>query len=121
MRQLAAFEKGKAQLEALGCLTVAAGADTLEQAGDMAKANGLTLPLGYGCTREDGEAIGTWWADYRGGHLQPAEFVLGRGGAVLASMYASGPVGRMGVDEVIRFLQGRERRRLEQERQPPRQ
>ena len=47
--------------------------------------------------------------------MQPAEFLLGRGGVVLGSMYASGPVGRMGVDEAIRQITGRERRRLQQE------
>ena len=47
--------------------------------------------------------------------IQPAEFVLGRGSVVLGSMYASGPVGRMGADEVVRLITTRERRRREQE------
>ena len=44
-----------------------------------------------------------------------SEFLLGRGGVVLGSMYASGQVGRMGVDEALTFMTNRERRRREQE------
>ena len=43
------------------------------------------------------------------------EFLLGRGGVVLGSIYASGPVGRMGADEAIRQITNRERRRQQQE------
>ena len=56
---------------------------------------GLTFPVAYGVTRE--------------------EFLLGRGGIVLGSMYASGPVGRMGADEAVRLITMREGRRREQE------
>ena len=41
--------------------------------------------------------------------------LLGRGGVILGSMYASGPVGRIGADEVVRLITTRERRRREQE------
>lgn len=116
MRQLAAFQKAQVELQALGCSVLAASVDTLEQAREMAQQHGFTFPIAYGCTKEDGETIGAWWSEYRGGHLQPAEFLLGRGGTVLGSMYASGPVGRMGADEVIHSITSRERRRLEQER-----
>lgn len=58
--------------------------------------------------------IGAWWEETPG-FIQPAEFLLGRGGVVLGSMYASGPVGRMGPDEAVRQIKSRERRRLEQE------
>lgn len=34
--------------------------------------------------------------------------LLGRGGTVLGSMYGAGPVGRMGADEAIRFINRRE-------------
>jgi len=44
-----------------------------------------------------------------------AEFLIGRGGVVLGSIYASGPVGRMGADEAIRQITRRESMRKEQE------
>ena len=51
--------------------------------------------------------FGVWWEGERG-FIQPAEFLLGRGGVVLGSMYASGPVGRMGADEAVRLITTRE-------------
>ena len=91
----------------------AVSVDSLEQAQEVA-AKGLTFPVAYGATKEEAESIGAWWSDDRGGYIQPAEFLLGRGCVVLGSMYASGPVGRMGADEAVRLITNRERRRLEQ-------
>ena len=76
---------------------------------------GLSFPVAYGVTRDQAEGLGAWWSEDRGGYIQPAEFLLGRGGVVLGSMYASGPVGRMGADEAIRLITNRERHRLEEE------
>jgi hypothetical protein len=64
---------------------------------------GLTFPVAYGVSREESEVFGAWWDSDRG-FIQPAEFLLGRGGIVLGSMYASGPVGRMGADEAVRLI-----------------
>jgi hypothetical protein len=76
---------------------------------------GLTYPVAYGVTQEESERFGAWWSQDRGGYIQPAEFLLGRGGVVLGSMYASGPVGRMGADEAIRQITNRENRRRQEE------
>ena len=113
---MAEWEEKKAELEELGCTIYAISVDTLEQAQEVV-GRGLTFPVAYGCTKEDGDAIGVWWGNRPpdGEHVQPAEFLLGRGGVVLGSMYASGPVGRMGADEAIRQITGRERSRLAQE------
>ena len=85
----------------------------MEQAQEVVK-RGLTYPVGYGVTKEESEVFGAWWEKERG-YIQPAELLLGRGGVVLGSMYASGPVGRMGADEAVRLITTRERRRREQE------
>ena len=113
---MAEWEENKAELEKLGCTIYAVSVDTLEQAQEVV-ARGLTFPIAYGATREDVELLDVWWGNHPpdGEHIQPAEFLLGRGGVVLGSMYASGPVGRMGVDEAIRQITGRERRRIQQE------
>ena len=120
MRQLAAFEQAKADLEHLGCTVLAASVDTQEQALKVVKSTGLTFPVAYGCGKEDADTIGAWWGNHPpdGEHMQPAEFLLGRGGTVLGSMYASGPVGRMGVDEVMRSITSRERARIFREAGP---
>ena len=81
------------------------------------KGKGLSFPVAYGAAKTDADAIGAWWSDDRGGYVQPAEFLLGRGGVVLGSMYASGPVGRMGADEAIRFIRFRENRQRQEEGQ----
>ena len=117
MRQLAAWEEMKSELEGMECSIYAISVDNLEQATEVVD-KGLTFPVAYGATKEDNDAMGSWWTeDHHGGYIQPSEFLLGRGGTVLGSMYASGPVGRMGADEAVRQIQGRERRRLEQERE----
>jgi peroxiredoxin len=113
MRQLATYEEKKAELAALEATIYAASVDSLEQAQEVVN-RGLTFPIAYGTTREESEVFGAWWDGERG-FIQPAEFLLGRGGVVLGSMYASSPVGRMGADEAVRLITTRERRRREQE------
>ena len=113
MRQLAAYEEKKVELEALEATIYATSVDSLEQAREVVS-RGLTFPVAYGTTREESELFGAWWEGERG-FTQPAEFLLGRSGVVLGSMYASGPVGRMGADEAVRLITTRERRRREQE------
>jgi len=117
MRQLAAFQKAKEQLEDMGCSVVAASADSEELARKAVQTAGITFPVAYGCTKADTEVSGAWWGNHPpdGEHIQPAEFLLGRGGTVLGSMYASGPVGRMGVEEVVRAITSRERARIQRE------
>ena len=117
MRQFAVWKEMKSQLSALECAVYIISVDNLEQATEVA-AKGLTFAVGYGATKEDSDAMGAWWAeDYHGGYIQPSEFLLGRGGTVLGSMYASGPVGRMRPDEAVRLIHNRERRRLEHAQQ----
>ena len=115
MRQLAAYEAAKAELEALGVTTIAVSTDTAGQAREV-KDHGLTFPVAYGAAKADADTIGAWWSDDRGGFIQPSEFLLGRGGVVLGAMYASGPVGRMAADEVIHAVTSRENRRRQEER-----
>ena len=99
----------------MGATIYAGSVDNLEQAHEVA-ANGLTFPIAYGVTIDESETFGVWPAtDHHGTYLQPSEFLLGRGGVVLGSIYASGPVGRMGADEVLRFITNRESRRRGQE------
>ena len=111
---MAAYEAAKAELDALGVTVYAVSTDNEEQAREV-QGKGLSFPVAYGATKADADIIGAWWSDDRGGFVQPAEFLLGRGGVVLGSMYASGPVGRMAADEVIYAIQSRENRRRQEE------
>ena len=106
----------KSELEGMECAIYAISVDNLEQATEVA-GRGLTFPVAYGATKEDSDALGSWWSEDRGGYIQPSEYLLGRGGTVLGSLYASGPVGRMRAEAAVRLIQNRERRRLEQAQQ----
>jgi peroxiredoxin len=111
---LAAWEQAKPELEALGATIIAVSVDSKEQ-GQEVQDRGLTFPVAYGATKADSDLVGAWWSEDRGGCIHPAEFLIGRGGVVLGSMYASGPVGRMGADEAIRLITSREDRRRQEE------
>ena len=79
----------------------------------MAQENGLTFPIAYGLEEGQLRGFDPWWADDQHGHYpQPMEFMVLRGGTIFGSLYASGPIGRMHVDEVLTSIRGRERRRL---------
>jgi peroxiredoxin len=115
VRQLAAWEDKKAEMNALGLTVYGVSVDTLEQAQEVT-AQGITFPMAYGISKEESEGIGAWWGEgAHGGFIQPSEFLLGRGGVVLGSMYASGQVGRMSPEEAITFITNRERRQREQQ------
>ena len=46
--------------------------------------------MAYAATKADGDLLGSWWSEDRGGYIQPTELLLGRGGTVLGAIYASG-------------------------------
>ena len=93
----------------------AVSVDTKELAQEVKDKHKLSFPMAYGATKADGDLMGSWWSEDRGGSIQPTDFLLGRGGTVLGGMYASGPVGRMGADEAIRLITRRENIRREEE------
>ena len=88
-------------------------ADTLNQAKMASGKSMATFAIAHGCTKADADTIGAWWGDHPpdGEHIQPTEFLISRGGVVLGSMYASGPVGRMSADEAIFVITSRGERR----------
>ncbi len=74
---------------------------------------GLSYPVVYGIKESDLAPIGAWWTtDHHGRYMQPTELLITRGGVIFGSLYASGPVGRMHVDEVLYAIRNRERTRL---------
>ena len=71
----------------------------------------LTFPVAYNVNEADFADIGAWWTtDHHGRYMQPAELLISRGGVIFGSLYASGPIGRMQVDEVITAIKSRENR-----------
>ena len=71
----------------------------------------LTFPVAYNVDEDDFAALGAWWTtDHHGRYMQPTELLISRGGVVFGSIYASGPVGRMSIEEVLVAIKSRERR-----------
>lgn len=113
---MASYEEKKDELTALGVTVIAASVEDRESTAKMAEETGLTMPIAYGVTDEQVAEFDPWFGDDHHGHYhQPMEFLITRGGNIFGSMYATGPIGRMLVDEVIYGVTGRERRRLESE------
>ena len=110
---MASYEEKKEELAALGAYVIAASVEDKESTITMVEETGLTMPTAYGVTDEDVADFDPWYGDDHHGHYhQPMEFLITRGGNIFGSMYATGPIGRMGVEEVIRSITGRENRRL---------
>lgn len=113
---MASYQAKLDELTELGATVIAASVENLESTKEMVEKNGLTFPVAYGLTEEQ---IADYHPlpneDHHGRYVQPMEFLVLRNGTIFGSMYASGPVGRMGVDEVLNSMRGRERRRLEAE------
>lgn len=71
----------------------------------------LTFPVAYNLDEAEHAGIGGWWTtDHHGRYMQPTELLISRGGVIFGSMYASGPVGRMSIDEVLTAIKSREQR-----------
>lgn len=98
---MAAFDRAKPELDALGARVVAASTDPLDKAQEVAA--GLSFPIGYGLTRETADRIGAWWEDRRG-IIQPSEFIVDAAGRVRTSTYSSGPIGRMDPADVVKLI-----------------
>ena len=81
---------------------IAGTVDTQEQCLEVAK--DLQIPVAFGVTRADADAIGAWWEERRN-FIQPSEFILRQDGRVLSSTYSSSPVGRMDPQETLAFMQ----------------
>ncbi len=102
---MASYEAKKGELASLEATVLAATSDDKESTIKMAEEYGLTMPIAYGVTDEMVAGFDPWFGDDHHGHyIQPMEFLLGRGGAVYGAMYATGPIGRMAVDEAINGL-----------------
>ncbi len=88
---------------------MAATSDHEDDVSVMMKELGLTFPVAYGVNDSDFAGLGAWWnEDHHGYYIQPTELLISRGGVIFGSLYASGPVGRMAVDEVMTAIRSRE-------------
>jgi len=113
---LASYQANLDELTALEATVVAVSVEDLASTKEMVEKNGLTFPVAYDLREAQVAAYHPLPnEDHHGRYLQPMEFLVLRNGTIFGSMYASGPVGRMGVEEVLNSIKSREHRRLESE------
>lgn len=98
---MAGFEKERQALEAVGAKVIAASVDPLDKAREVASK--VSYPIGYGVTRDMADQLGAWWEERRG-IVQPAEFLVGANGKIMASSYSSGPLGRIDAADVAKLI-----------------
>ena len=108
---MAAYQGSLDALGELGVTVIAAAVDDRQTMADMAREEGLTFPVAYGVTQEGVASLAPWWTEdnRHGRYIHPMEFLVRRN-TVLGSMYASGPIGRMDVEQALAFIRSRERR-----------
>ena len=99
---MAAFEEKKQELADLGVKIFAASVDSEAHTAEVAQ-SGISFPLGYGVTRDDVKALGSWWDEKRD-FVQPSEFMFRRNGQIIQSSYSSGPLARTRPEDVIELL-----------------
>jgi peroxiredoxin len=99
---LAAFEEKKQELSDLGVKVFAASVDSEEHTAEVAQ-SGISFPLGYGITRDDANALGSWWDEKRA-FIQPSEFIFRPNGQIIQSSYSSGPLARTLPEDVLALL-----------------
>lgn len=100
------------ELDELGVYVIGGTIEDRETAARMAREDGIAFPIAYGVTPDSIGALHPLWGEEKGYGkcVEPMEFLV-RKGFVINSMYASGPVGRMDVNQLIHFIKLRERSR----------
>ena len=98
---MAGYDEQLKDLEAVGAKVVAASVDTGEKSAEVA--NEVSYAVAEGVTRADADALGAWWEEARD-FVQPAEFVIGGEGRILASSYSAGPLGRIDPGDAVKLI-----------------
>ena len=97
-RQLVGFEQLREALAELGVSIIAGSVDSEDKLSEIS--NDIGFPVAWGMTRDMGNKVGAWWDEERN-FIQPSNFFMTNSGKVLASSYASSPVGRMEPEDVM--------------------
>lgn len=100
------------ELEELGVYVIGATIEDRDTAAKMAEEEGIVFPIAYGVTQESIKPLYPLWGEEKGYGkcVEPMEFLVRRN-FVIGAMYASGPIGRMDVDQLVHFIKLRERSR----------
>ena len=86
---------------------IAGTVEDRETATRMAEEVGLSFPIAYGITEDQVADLAPLWTEdeRHGRYVQPTEFLVAKRRRIaFGTMYASGPIGRMSVGEVLYLL-----------------
>ena len=106
-RLLADYEEHFAEFIALNTGIIAASADSMVKAKEVAEQ--LSFPVAYGVTEQQSIELGAWWENKQG-FIQPSEFIIDKQGVIISSTYSSSPIGRTLPEDALswlRFLESR--------------
>jgi len=101
---LADYQSRLGELESRNARLIAASVDSKEDAQTLVEMLGLTFSMGYGLDFMDfAEKTGAFY-EVRRSIIHATSFILRRDGTVAHAVYATGPIGRLSVDDCIRIL-----------------
>jgi peroxiredoxin len=93
-----------AEFEKRNTTLLAVSVDSLADAQEMIDMLNLTFPVGYGLDPiAFAEKTGAFYETERN-HIQATDFILKPDGAIVNSVYASGPIGRLWPEDCIRVI-----------------
>lgn len=101
---MADYQSRLEELESRNARLIAASVDSKEDAQAVVEMLGLTYAVGYGLGfMEFSEKTGAFY-EVRRSIIHATSFILRRDGTVAHAVYATGPIGRLTVDDCIRML-----------------
>jgi peroxiredoxin len=103
--QLTSFQRAQPRLTAGGIRVVSLSTDDEGAAGDLVEEAGLSFPVAHSADAHVVSTATGAFVDQDPGHLQSTGFLLDPRGMVVVSVYSSGAVGRLTVDEVLGVVQ----------------
>ncbi|MBI3958872.1 MAG: hypothetical protein HY328_08685 [Chloroflexi bacterium] len=101
---MADYQSRLGELESRNARLMAASVDSQEDTQSLVEMLGLTFSVGYGLDFMDfAEKTGAFY-EVRRSIIHATDFILRRDGTVAHAVYATGPIGRLSVDDCIRIL-----------------
>ncbi len=101
---MADYQSRLGELESRNARLIAASVDSKEDTESLVEMLGLTFSLGYGLDFMDfAHKTGAFY-EVRRSIIHATSFILRRDGTVAHAVYATGPIGRLTVDDCIRIL-----------------
>ena len=101
---MADYQSRLGELESRNARLIAASVDSKEDAESLVEMLGLTFSVGYGLDFMDfAQKTGAFY-EVRRSIIHATSFILRRDGTVAHAVYATGPIGRLTVDDCIRML-----------------